>query len=114
MLTWLKFLTDPFKEKHASSITKDAEVAEIFARESSALHSHLLWLTDLLVVLNDKMANPHNRATIHPIVAQVLEHQKWVQVLLSDSLTLLSTNTMLVQWDLASSTRRFRRRLHGT
>ena len=93
-----------FKEKHAISITdKDTKVTEIFARELSVLHSHLLWLTDLLVV-NNKMADLDNRSTIEPIIAQVLDHQRWVQALLSVSLALLTTNTRLVSRDVAIST----------
>ena len=67
------------KHKHAISIKdKDAGVAEAFARESSALLNHLLWLTDLLVVLNERLVDPQNIPTIPPIISQVLEHQRWV------------------------------------
>ena len=69
-------------------------MAEIIARESSAFHSYLLWLTDLLMVLNIKMADPDNRTTIQPIISQVLDHQRWAQALLSDSVVLPTTNTM--------------------
>ena len=87
----------PLKDKHAIPLMdKDAEVAEAFGRESSALHSHLLWLTNLLVVLNDRLADPRNVPTIQPMIAQVLEHQRWVQALLSDSLAISTTNAMLV------------------
>ena len=82
----------PLKDKHAIPLMdKDAEVAEAFRQESSALHSHLLWLTDLLVVLDDQMADPQNIPTIQPMIAQVLEHQRWVQALLSDSLAISTT-----------------------
>ena len=82
----------PLKDKHAIPHTdKDAEVSESFARESSALHSHLLWLTDLLVVLNERMVDPQNVPTIQPIISQVLEHQRRVQALLSDSLAISTT-----------------------
>ena len=76
----------------------DTEVAETFARESSALHSQLLWLTDPLVALNNKMEDARSRPTIQPSISQV-----WVQDLLLDSLAFLTVNTMLVQWDLAIS-----------
>ena len=76
--------------------TKDTEVAETFARESSVLHIHLLWLTDLLMAFNRKMEDPNTRATIQPIVTQVLEPQKWVQALMSDFLASLIMKLMLV------------------
>ena len=97
----------PLKDKHAIPLTdKDTEVAEAFGRESSALHSHLLWLTDLLVVLNDRMVDPQNIPTIQPMIAQVLEHQRWVQALalLSDSLAISTMNAMLVRRVLTLST----------
>ena len=76
----------PLKDKYSIPLSeKDAETAEAFGRESSALDSHLLWLRDLLVVLNDRLADPRNVPTIQPMIAQVLEHQRWVQALLSDS-----------------------------
>ena len=85
------------KEKHVIFRTnKNTKVAEAFARESSALHSHLLRLTDFLMALNRKMEDPNTRKTIHPIILQVLEHQRWVQALLSVSLVLLTTKAMLV------------------
>ena len=59
-----------------SLMDKDTEVAETFTKESSALHSHLLWLTDLLMTLNHKMADLSTRPTIQPIISQVLEHQR--------------------------------------
>ena len=71
----------------------------------SLLHKHLLWLTDLLVVLTNKMVDPkqvHHSAFHLPGP----DHQRWVQALLSDSLALLTTNTMLVRQDLAISTLR--------
>ena len=64
------------------------------------------------MVLNDKMADPNNRSPIQPIIAQVLDHQRLIQALLSDSLALFFTNTMLAQQELANSAR-FRRKLHG-
>ena len=87
----------PLKDKHDIPLTdKDAEVAEAFGRESSTLHSHLLWLTDLLVVPNDRLVDSRNVPTIQPMIAQVLEHQRWVQALLSDSLAISTTNAVLV------------------
>ena len=59
---------------------------------------------DLLVVLNKRMVDPQNIPTIQPIKSQVLEHQRWVQALLSDSLAISTTNAMLVRRDLAIST----------
>ena len=92
------------KEKHFISFTdKDTKVAETFARESSALDRHLLWLTDLLLALNSKIEDPSTWPIIQPFISQVLEHQRWLQALLSDSLIILTTNTMLVQQDLAIS-----------
>ena len=42
----------PLKEKHSVGLTeKDTEVVEALSREATALQSHLLWLTDLLVAL---------------------------------------------------------------
>ena len=86
----VKIWFGPLKEKHMISLThKDTEVAETFARESSALHSHLLGLTDLLMALNSKMEDPSTRPTIQPIISQVLEHHyltgTWEQALLSNS-----------------------------
>ena len=82
-----KLADGSLKEKHVISLTdKDTKVAETFAKESSALHSHLLWLMDLLMALNRKMKDPSTRAPSQPIVSQVLGHQKWVQALMPDSL----------------------------
>ena len=55
----------PLKDKHAIPLTdEDDKVAEAFRRESSASHSHMLWLTDLLVVLNDRLVDPRTIPTI--------------------------------------------------
>ena len=67
---------DLVKEKHALSLPdKDTKVSVTFSTESWALHSHVLWLTDLLMALNKKMEDPSTRSTIQPIISQVLEHQ---------------------------------------
>ena len=85
------------KDKHSIPLSdKDAETTEAFGHESSALHSQLLWLTDLLVVLNNRLADPRNVPTVQPMITHVLEHQRWVQALLSDSLAVSTTNSMLV------------------
>ena len=88
-------LTIPQGENFIFLTDKDTEVAETFSRESSALHIHLLWLTDLLVALNNKMEDPFTRRTIQPIVDLVLEHQRWVQALMSDS---LATDSLATQY----------------
>ena len=46
-------------------------------RESTALQSHLLWLSDLLMALTRKLEQPSCRPTNQPILTKVLEHQKW-------------------------------------
>ena len=87
----------PFEEKHTISFpNKETEVVETSARESSTLNSHLVRLMDLLMAPIDKMEDLSSMPTIQIIISQVLEHQRWVQTLLSDSVALLSTNTMLV------------------
>ena len=40
---------------------------------------------------------------VQPIIIKVLQHQKWVQALLTDSLTTLASNAKLVRRDLAIS-----------
>lgn len=78
---------------------KTTEVAESLIRESMALQSHLLWVTDLLTALAKRLVQPYSRDTIQPILVKVLEHQKWVQALLTDSLTTLALNAILVRRD---------------
>ena len=68
------------------------------------MQSHLLGLTDILVALSNRMEVPNSRAIIQPIVAEVLEHQKWVLALLSNALAFLATNAILMSQDLAIST----------
>ena len=95
----------PLKEKRSVSLTeKDTEVAESLSREAMALQSHLLWLTDLLEALTRQLDQPNAVATIQLIMTRVLEHQKWVQALLTDTLTTLATNSILVRRDLTIST----------
>ena len=73
----IEFSDVPLKDKKFVPISdKDRQIAKSLARESSAPQSHLLWLTDLLVALNNRMEAPNSRATIQPIVAEVLQHQK--------------------------------------
>ena len=55
------------------------------------------------MALNNKVEDPTTKLTIQPIISQVLEHLRWIQALLLDSLALLTTNTMLVRMDLAIS-----------
>ena len=74
-------------------------MAETFARDSLALHSHLLWLMDL----HSEIEDPSSRPTIQPFISQIVEHQSLVQALVSDFLALLRTNSMFVQRDLAIS-----------
>ena len=73
------------------------------SREATALQSHLLWLTDLLMALTLRLDQPNAAATTQPIITRVLEHQKWVQALLTDSLVTLATNSILVTRDLTIS-----------
>ena len=88
----------PLKEIHSVSLTeKDMKVAESMSREATALQSHLLWLTDLLVALTQRQDQPSAAATMQPIMTRVLEHLKWVQALLTDSLMTLATNSFLVR-----------------
>ena len=82
----------------------NGNLVEALSREATVLQSHLLWLTDLLVSLTQQMDQPTAFSTIQPIMTKVLEHQKWVQALLTDTLTTLATNSILVQRDLTFGT----------
>ena len=62
-----------------------------------AFQSHLLWLTDLLMAQTKKLEQSNSRAAIQPV------QLKWVQALLTDFLTILATNSILVRHDLAIS-----------
>ena len=76
----------PLKDNKSISIgDRDAEDTESLSRESTALHSHLLWLSDLLMVLTHRLEDPSAVTVIQPILVKVLEHQKWVQALLTDN-----------------------------
>ena len=76
----------PLKEKHSISLTeKDTEVAEALSREATALRCHLLWLTDLLVALTQRLDQPNAPTMIQVIMTKVLEDQKGVQALLTDT-----------------------------
>ena len=92
-----------------SLFEKDLEVAESLSRQATALQSHLLWPADLLVALTQKLDQPNHAPTIQPIMTRVLQHQKWVQALLTDSLMTLAplmtlaTNTILFRRDLTIS-----------
>ena len=95
----------PLKEKHSVGLTeKDPEVAESLSREAMVLQSHLLWLMELLEALTRWLDQPNAVAMIQPIMTRVLEHMKWVQALLTDTLTTLATNSILVRRDLTIST----------
>ena len=79
------------------------EITESLTHESSALPSHLLWLTDLLLALTKRLEHSNTVLAIQPILTKVLQHQKWVQALLTDSLTNFASNAVLVRRDLAIS-----------
>ena len=86
------------------SISKrDAEIAVSLTHESTACHSHLMWLTDLLLVLTKRLEQPNAVIAIQPMLTKILQHQKWVQVLLTNSLTILASNAILVRRDLPRS-----------
>ena len=69
----------PLKDKMSFSIGEpDMEVTKSLSRESTALHSHLLWLTNLLLVLSKRLEQPSAVPVIQPIIVKVLQHQKWV------------------------------------
>ena len=88
-------VSGPLKEKHNVSLSeKDTEVVEALSREATALQSHLLWLTDLLVAFTQRLDQSNASTTIQPIMAKVLEHQKWAT---------LATNLILVNRELGTS-----------
>ena len=60
----------------------------------------------LLMALTRKLEQLHSKATLQPILIEVLEQQKWVQALLTDSLTTLPSNAIPVGRDFAISTKR--------
>ena len=92
------------KDKHSVSLSeRDTEITEALSREAAALQSHLLWVIDLLMVLAQRLDKPNASVTIQPILTKVLEHQKWVQALLTGDLTTMATNAILVHRDLAIS-----------
>ena len=63
----------PLKDKHSVSLSeKDTEVAEALLREATALQSHLLWITDLLMALTQRLDQPNASVTIQPILRKVL------------------------------------------
>ena len=94
----------PLKDRHSVTLSeKDTEVVESLTRESTALQSHLLWLTDLLMALTQRLDQPNATSTIQPILVKVMQHQKWVPALLTYSLTTLASNAVLVRRGLTIS-----------
>ena len=92
----------PMKDKHSVTLSeRDSEVTEALCREAAALQSHLLWITDLLMLLAQKLEQPGAAATVQPILSKVLDHQKWIQALLTDDFTKMATNAILFRRDLA-------------
>ena len=57
-------------------LTKEAESAEQYYREASALQSHLLWISDILLTLNQRL---QQLVVNQPTITQVLEHQRFCQ-----------------------------------
>ena len=72
---------------------------EGYFRKAAALQSHLLWITDLLVALNQRLQQPNSAEVIQPIMAQVFECQCLIQTLLSDVIALLISNAVLLRRD---------------
>ena len=86
----------PLKDKKSISIgERDTEITESLNRELTALCSHLLWLTNLLLALTKRLEQPSAVPVIQPIIIKVLQHQKWVQDLLTDALTTLTSMPFL-------------------
>ena len=94
----------PLKNKKSISIEeKDTEITKSLTCESTVLHSHLLWLTYLLLALTKRLEQPSTVPVVQPILIKVFQHQKWVQALLTDSLTTLASNAILVRRNLTIS-----------
>ena len=69
----------PLEDKKPISIgEQDTEVTESLIQESTTLHSHLLWLTDLLLALSKRLEQPSAVPVIQPIIVKILQHHKWV------------------------------------
>ena len=63
----------PLKDKKSISIgERNTEITESLTRESTALHSHLLWLTDLLLALTKRLEQPSAVPVVQPIIVKVL------------------------------------------
>ena len=67
----------PMKDKCSVNLSKqDTEVTEALYREAAALQNHLLWVTDLLMLLAQRLEQPNAAVTIQPILSKVLDNQK--------------------------------------
>ena len=55
------------------------------------------------MLLAQRLEQPNAAVTIQPILSKVLDHQKWVQALLTDDITTMATNGILIRRDLAIS-----------
>ena len=55
------------------------------------------------MLLAQRLEQPNAAVTIQPILSKVMDHQKWVQALLTDGITTMATDAILVCRDLAIS-----------
>jgi len=90
----------PFKQPGSLVLSdKDLEVKEAAARELAILHSHSLWMADLMSEVNDKL---EAGATIQDVVQtnkRVLHHMKSVNNLITDKVSTQLSNTILQRRD---------------
>ena len=96
-------LTVLLRTKRLSPFVKKTWTSESLTCESTALYNHLLWFTHLLLALTKTLEQPSVVLAIQPILTNVLQHQKWVQALLTMSLRTLASNAILVRRYLAIS-----------
>ena len=58
----------------------------------------------LQMALTQKLEQPNAAKNIQPILTKVLQHQKWMKALLTDSITTLAYKAIFIRRDLAIST----------